>query len=169
MDIELPMIRASCLGFCHKRRPPVYWHQGEHWIPSIGGVVREVNSREQLFEQAAGKDSNLDMLRLVNIVGSRDTSWFNGLKVTTTFFIIRQASKARAFGIGADILVATVIAALGVGLPELDHGVRYGQAFAIEDAAAQPYALAFGSGGCHDRDRARVHGQAEMKKRANRL
>jgi len=126
MDIELPMLRASCSGSCHKGCPPVYWHQGEHWIPSIGGVVREINSREQLFEQAAGKDSNLDMRRLVNIAGSRDTSWFNGLKVTTTFFTSRQASKARAFGIGADILVATVIAALGVGLPELDHGVGYG-------------------------------------------
>src|SRR5215472_3734772 len=138
MDIELPMIRASCLGFCHQGRPPVYWHQGEHWIPSIGGVVREVNSREQLFEQAAGKDSNLDMRRLVNIPGSRDTSWFNGFKLTTTFFIGSQASKARAFAIRAGVFIATVIAALGVRLPELDHGVGYGQAFAIEDAATEP-------------------------------
>ena len=68
----------------------------------------------------------------------------------------------------AGLRIVAVVAAIGIGLPDLDHGVVERISFAIEHTADQPQVLAFGlrTGDAWHRIQA---GAAKMKIRTSRL
>src|SRR5688572_18086683 len=53
---------AGALG--QQRRPPLDRDTQQHWVVRIGRLVREVEPRQEVVEQAAAKHRNTDMRRL---------------------------------------------------------------------------------------------------------
>src|SRR5665811_1095321 len=76
------------------------------------------------------------MRRLRLALGARHRPWLDGFEAEDTVFVGGRAAEAGELGVRPRLLAARMgVAALGVGLPDFDHGVVDRQAVTVEHAA----------------------------------
>src|SRR3712207_3180506 len=111
----------------------------EHRVGRVGLLlVGEVDPCDDLPEQPAREDRDVDVRRLGPIVGAGDGTWLDGQELVTAVDVRRAAPKAGEALLERQLLPPILrvgVAARAVGLPDLDEGVRDRLAFPIDDGA----------------------------------
>ena len=135
-------------GLRQQRGAAFLGHQRQHRIVRVRRLAREVDARVQMLQQPAREDDDVDVRRLGSAVAVGNRSGLHGLEDALAVGIGFQAAEAVEVRIGvAGAGIERVrIAALRVGLPQLDHRIAgRGRAVAIHHAEGEPDALALGA------------------------
>src|SRR5215204_375022 len=149
--------------------PTLRWDERQDRVRLVGGLVLEVEPRLGVVQHPTSVDSDGEVRRLHLLALEGDLAGLDGLEPVDASVVRAGAPPAGEVRVERQIAGVTrvVEAAVRVGLPDLDHGVRHHVAGAIEDATFDADALAGRVAGGHDV--VDVAEQGRREERADRL
>jgi len=154
----------------HERILPFRGDEREHRIFFQIRVTAEISPGCQPLKYSASENGDIEVAGLLSAPIGCDFSRPDGCEGAAAAFIGGESTKSREVWINAGILriIGMVILPFRVGLPDLNHGIRNRDAFAIEHANPQPHAFTSGLGS-NQRSHTMTVRAAKMKKGADRL
>src|SRR5229473_1888316 len=133
---------AAVLALRDERRPALPRHQSEDGIGVVCLLVGEIQARVALAQHAAREHGDADM-RSLRPVRTGDGARLDGLEAVGPALVGAGAAEALEGRIWVRARVGRMrIAAGGIGLPDLDHGVADRPGVAVEHAALDADAFA---------------------------
>src|SRR5690242_3700331 len=148
MDRQAPCSLVVPLG--EQCRAPLRLDLLQHRIVRVRRVALEVEARRQTVEHTAGEDRDVDMRRLQTTLGPRHAARLDGAEMAAAIAIGRGAAEAVKIRIERQVaaILGMVVAAVTVGLPDLEHPVGHDGAIGIMQAEYEIDPLAHHIGRC---------------------
>ena len=135
-DVEAVEAGLGRIGLGHQRVAAVGRHQRQDRVGGVGRIAGEVDAREQPLQQAAREDADIDVRRLQRAAGTRHLARLDGGEGEAAVLVGRAAAEAaKRVGGERPAVGGMRVAALAVGLPDLDQRVGHDVAVAVEHAA----------------------------------
>src|SRR6202011_161870 len=141
-DIEpINGLGAAVLPSGHERRAAFLWHQRKDGIGLVL-LIREIQARVALAQHAAREHGDDDMRRLRSF-RSDDGARLDRFETVRPALVGSGAAEALEGGIRVRPLIGRMrVAAGGIRLPDLDHGIVDRLAVAVEHATLDADAFA---------------------------
>ena len=107
-------------------------------------VTAEIRSGRQPLEYPARKDRNIEMAGLLAAIIAGTCPGLMVSKVQQPFSLVGSRPKPLNSGSACTLrIVRMVVLPFRIGLPDLNHGIRYRNAITIKHANFQSHTLAF--------------------------
>src|ERR1700674_541926 len=136
------LLAVATLG--DQRFAPFRVDQRQHGVVGVEWLALEIEPGPEVLQKTAGEHRDVDVGRLQRVADAGNGTRLDGEKVEAAVLVGAAAAEAvegRIERLLAAGVVGMVVAAGGIGLPDLDHGVGNGDAGAIDDPAVNSNSL----------------------------